>query len=126
MDNKSSEVNQSGYIDLSYLKKISGNDQSFILEMIETYLNNVPIYIEEMKSLIINQKLRDIGDITHKMTPSIGFMGIHQLKDTIQQLQISGRELKNISEIPVMVEEIERVNKIAMVELHEKLTKKNV
>ncbi|MFC2123549.1 Hpt domain-containing protein [Bacteroidota bacterium] len=121
MSNIDSELKQPGYIDLSYLKEIAGNDQTFIVDMIETYLDNIPSDIKEMKSLLADKKWNEIGDIAHKIKPSIGFLGIHMLKDTVLQLQINGREAKNISIIPDLIAEIERVNESVIKELQETL-----
>lgn len=107
------------YIDLSYLREISGNDGIFIKDMIQTYLDHTPGYIEKLKLFLADQKWDEIGHLAHKMKPSIGFMGIHMLKETIQQLQDNGLEAKNTSEIPSLIKKIEDINDFALSELRE-------
>lgn len=108
---------QSPHTDLSYLKSISDNDPDFIIDMINTYIENTPVFISELKQLMYQEKWAEIGDLAHKMKPSIEFMGINALKETILELQRNGRSGTNISEIPKLIERIEYINQLALKEL---------
>jgi len=121
MVNSDPERKTSVNVDLSYLMEVSGNDPSFVREMIESYLDNTPGFIEDMKRLSGEQNWVEIGNIAHKMKPSVGFMGLFTLKDIVQQLETSGKAEQNISEIPGLIEEIDRVNKVALEILRDKL-----
>lgn len=107
--------------DFSYLRSISGDDPDFMTEMIETFLKSTPELIQEMKSHVRNTAWREIGDIAHKMKPSISFMGIHKARSLILDIEKNGRQQSNISEIPGMINRLESICMKAFQELEEEL-----
>lgn len=107
--------------DLSYLGTICDGDQAFKREMIETFLNNTPSLINDMKLNLIEAEWKKIGDIAHKMKPSFTFMGIQTAKELILKIEHQGRHLENTSEIHQMVFRLESICNEAFVELKEEL-----
>lgn len=108
--------------DLSYLASVCGDDRDFKTEMIETFLKNTPLQINDMKNYLIDSEWKMIGDIAHKMKPSFTFMGIHTAKELILDIERQGRSKEDVSEIPVMVLELESICKKAFPELERELT----
>ena len=107
--------------DLSYLVSICGDDPEFKKEMIETFLNNTPPLINEMKDLLKTSEWKKIGDIAHKIKPSITFMGIHSAKDLILDLEMKGRQQDGVSDIPLMIDKFEDICTKAFIELQREL-----
>ena len=107
--------------DLSYLVSICGDDDDFKTEMIETFLKNTPLLINDMKNYLIDSEWKMIGDIAHKMKPSFTFMGIHTAKDLILNIEKQGRMQENVKEIPAMIFELESICLGAFTELETEL-----
>ncbi|MBX2893855.1 MAG: response regulator [Cyclobacteriaceae bacterium] len=74
-------------VDLSYLKKMSGNNQDFINEIVDTFLESMPANIEEIKANARNNNWDQVAKVAHKIKPTISLMGIHSLKDKISSLE---------------------------------------
>ncbi len=109
--------------DLGYLKSISNDDNSFIREMIETFLDATPGSLVKMQESLQSGDLNTVGMIAHKIKPSLTFMGIDELKDKVLEIETLGKESREPEKLKVMVPEfIEVINK-AITELQQKLLK---
>ncbi|MBX2898904.1 MAG: response regulator [Cyclobacteriaceae bacterium] len=70
-------------VDLTYLKKISNNNQEFIKEIVQTFLESMPQSIKEIQTNSQAGNWEQVGKVVHKIKPTITLMGIHSLKDKI-------------------------------------------
>jgi HPt (histidine-containing phosphotransfer) domain-containing protein len=83
------------YTDLSYLEEISGGDQSFINEIIELFVKQMPESIEHMREALNNNDPVTIGEAAHKAKPSAIYIGNKTLEQDLRTLQ----ELKSTNAI---------------------------
>ena len=74
-------------IDLTYLKKVSNDNQEFIQEIINTFLESMPKSIEDISRYLKDKNWIQLGKVAHKIKPTITLMGIHSLKEKILQLE---------------------------------------
>jgi HPt (histidine-containing phosphotransfer) domain-containing protein len=113
----SNVVNTKRVTDLTYLLSICGDDLDFKKEMIETFVKNTPILIQEMKDHIKNSSWKEIGDIAHKMKPSITFMGIQTAKGLIIDLERNGKQQESVQDIPELIRKLDSICSVAFTEL---------
>ncbi|MDZ7650121.1 MAG: ATP-binding protein [Cytophagales bacterium] len=73
--------------DLSYLIKASDNNQEFIQEIINTFLDSMPKTIDEIQIQLQLKNWDHLAKLVHKIKPSITLMGIHHLKEKIALLE---------------------------------------
>jgi HPt (histidine-containing phosphotransfer) domain-containing protein len=84
------------YINLDYLNEVSDGDIDFVNEIINDYLNKVPIQFVELQAAV------NAGDddaarfIAHKMKSSFQFMGVEQLVLLAQQIENAEMDQKDI------------------------------
>ena len=78
----------SEYIDLQVLKDLTGNDEDFIKEMIQTYLDSAPADFEKLKAHYNQGDLEALGKTAHKMKGASRSMGIkgHELLFNMEQI----------------------------------------
>ncbi len=74
-------------VDLAYLKKVSNNNQEFIQEIVNTFLGTIPTTISDINLLVQEKNWVQLGKVIHKIKPTVTLMGIHHIKDKIQQLE---------------------------------------
>lgn len=91
---------------LNYLNEISGGDEEFVLDMIQTFIVNTPIEIASLKSLAAEKKWDMIGENAHKFAPGLQFMGIVSLRPVINQIEEFSFTRKNLEQIPVLIEKL--------------------
>jgi HPt (histidine-containing phosphotransfer) domain-containing protein len=83
------------YIDLNYLKSMTGGDEEIMKEMIDLFILQVPEFIENLNRYLKNKDYSELGKEAHKAKSSVTIMGMNELgKDlkTLQLLTISGKE----------------------------------
>jgi len=69
--------------DLSYLRKMSNNDESFVQEMVNSFIEKTPEIIKEMQVASRDNNWRKIGELAHKLKPTLTFMGMDNLKSLV-------------------------------------------
>ncbi|MBX2917530.1 MAG: response regulator [Cyclobacteriaceae bacterium] len=86
-ENSVSKPEDEPLVDLTYLKKMSNNNQDFINEIVDTFLESMPANIEEIKVNARTDNWEQVAKVVHKIKPTISLMGIHSLKDKIAKLE---------------------------------------
>ncbi len=95
------------YIDLNYLKSISGGDAGIMNEMKDIFIEQVPEFIENLKKFLKEGNYLELGKEAHKAKSSVMIMGMEELaKDlkTLQQATIAGT---NVESYPDFVKKFE-------------------
>ncbi len=109
-------------VDLSYLKDISDNDEEFVKEMIQSFMENSPLMIAQIKQSAAKQDWEEVGKIAHKIKPSIVFMGINSIKDVVETIESNGMKHKNVDQIPDLIKKLEA----ACIQANEELKKEEI
>lgn len=73
--------------DLSYLKEMSGNDNSIIKEMIDIFLEQIPEFEEEISNHFKAKDWYELGAIAHKAKSSVRTMGMEKSGNCLEQLE---------------------------------------
>ncbi len=73
-------------VDLSYLQNTAQNNIPFVIELIDTLLEHLPLDMEKLAVAITNNDLESARKSLHKMKPSISYLGIPSLLDERNQL----------------------------------------
>jgi len=94
-ENPKEPVTKKGITDLSYLESISNNDKKFVREMISTFIESTPETVRLMEKELKAGNLPDLGLLAHKIKPSLTFMGIESMINTVKEIEILGKENKD-------------------------------
>ena len=108
-------------MDLSYLEEISGGDAEFIQDMIETFLEETPKDLNEMKVKCHDKNWVEVGKLAHKLKSSIKMFGFESLKNAAVQLEKDGKDLSAVDSIPGKLDSFYALADLAMVELRAKI-----
>ncbi|MEM7110259.1 MAG: ATP-binding protein, partial [Bacteroidota bacterium] len=84
IDEREKPKSDAEIIDLSYLQGVCNNDQNFMREMIDTFVNNTPQIISEMMDRSAKNDWKQVSALAHKLKPSVTFMGLNQIKDAVK------------------------------------------
>jgi len=85
-------THEASLVDLSYLRKVSNNNEQFIKEIVSAFLESMPSTISNIETQLVKKDWDQLARVVHKIKPTITLMGIHQLKDKIILLE---KETKN-------------------------------
>lgn len=93
---------------LDYLKEISGGDKDFILDMIQTFIENSPGDISTLRELASKKEWEKVRENAHRFAPGLQFLGIVSLRPLINQIEDFSLNRKNTELIPAMIEKLEK------------------
>lgn len=102
---------------LSYLKEISGGDEDFILDMIQTFIKNTGDEIAILKDLAEQNKWETLGENAHKFAPGLQFLGLLSLRPVINQIEEYAFRQKNLDQIPNLIKKLEEECQLVSEEL---------
>jgi len=116
-NNKSIAMEDKNNIDLTYLKEIANGSNEFMREMIETFTVQTPPMLEMMKSHLNEKRWSDLGGLAHKMKPTVDFIGMHSIKETVKDIEEYCKAKTNLDKLPDMLDKINKVCAEAIEEL---------
>ena len=87
-------------LDLSYLRDMSGDSAEFMIEMLDAFQKQTPIYMLDLENAIESQNWKATSECAHKMKPTFYYVGREDVRDHMQEIERNSRELKDIETIP--------------------------
>lgn len=96
LKNKSADFN----LDLSYLQDVANGSNEFMIEMIQLFLDQTPGYFEQLDQLIKDLNWPLVAEISHKIKPTLTFMGIESARANMAEIEQNARNLENLETIP--------------------------
>ncbi|WP_423146340.1 Hpt domain-containing protein [Rubrolithibacter danxiaensis] len=96
-------------IDLSYLNEIACGSVEFMIDMINIFLEQTPLYMEQLIAAVNQQDWKTVGDVAHKIKPTLAFMGVNSAKDTMAEIE---RKARALSSLETIAEEVEGIGAV--------------
>lgn len=97
---KQDGIKTSTSYDLSYLRNVSGNNEEFIREMIQTFVHTIPPILIEMNSSVAQKDWEKLSNLAHQIKPSFALMGMAELRTDLIYIELNGKSQNNINELP--------------------------
>jgi HPt (histidine-containing phosphotransfer) domain-containing protein len=93
-------------LDLTYLKEMAGDSPEFIIEMIDLFKSQTPIYLSELEDAISQKDWDKIASSAHKMKPTFTYVGREDVKNHLQEMEQGGRDKSDMQQLADAYEEI--------------------
>lgn len=87
-------------LDLSYLGEMSGDSSDFMIEMLEAFQKQTPIYMAELEKAILEEDWKATMEAAHKIKPTFFYVGRADARDHMQIMERNARELIDLHTIP--------------------------
>jgi hypothetical protein len=94
-------VSQGGF-DFTYLRSVSGNNEEFIREMIQTFVQTIPGILSEMTVSVTKKDWDKLSRLAHQIKPSLALMGMSDLRSKVLYIEQSGKSKEDVSELPTI------------------------
>lgn len=91
--------------DLSSLKKLSNNDEEFIIDMLQTFKRTTPPILARMEEYMSELKIEAVGREAHKMIPGVSFLGAEQLKELLIKIEETAKSGAGLEQMPSLVKD---------------------
>lgn len=79
-------------LDLSYLREMSGDNAEFIIEMIDVFKEQTPIYMADLKDAVAKQDWIRVSGCAHRIKPTFAYLGREDAKEHMQEMEQAARE----------------------------------
>lgn len=86
-------------LDLSYLKDMCGDNAAFIIEMIDLFKVQTPVYIQEMQAALAAKDWAKVAAGAHKIKPTFVYVGREDAKEFMQQIETNAKEGKDLDKV---------------------------
>lgn len=96
---KPMEPSRTASYDLTYLRSISNNNEEFIQEMMQTFVQTMPGVLDQMRDGLAEKNFEAISRLAHQVKPSFTLLGIHDQRQAILYIEENGKAKTNISEL---------------------------
>ena len=95
------ESNSTPNLDLNmdYLTELTGGSAEFMIEMIDIFLEQTPLYFEQMGEALQAGDWKNVAGIAHKIKPTFAFMGIDSAREDMQNLEHLVRKQESVAGI---------------------------
>ena len=75
------------YFDLTYLIQVSNHDQTFIFDIVNSFLSTSQVHLENMRKHLVDKSWAEIGQIAHKMKPSLTMIGAESARQLASEIE---------------------------------------
>lgn len=99
MQENQSSQNPQFNIDLTYLRDVSSGSNEFMIEMIDLFLDQTPDYFNQLDKYIKEENWAKVAEISHKIKPTLAFMGADAAKDSMADIETNARNLTDTEKI---------------------------
>ena len=94
-------------IDLSYLSDVANGSTEFIIDMIDIFIQQTPDYVQQLGEAIKEKNWKSVADLSHKIKPTLAFMGVIKARDDMEVIESNARAQENLDDIGRKFNELE-------------------
>jgi HPt (histidine-containing phosphotransfer) domain-containing protein len=93
-------------LDLSYLKEMSGDSAEFMIEMLDTLVEQIPMYLDDLQKAVDAKDWKAASEFAHKVKPTFYYVGREDMRDYMQVIERNAKEGIDLERIPAALTEI--------------------
>lgn len=93
-------------LDLSYLKDMSGDSAEFMIEMIDMFKAQTPLYIADLEQAVAAAEWEKAAGFAHKIKPTFSYVGREDAREHLQDMENKLRQVEHIDLIPAALQEL--------------------
>ncbi len=92
-------------VDLTYLKKISGNDKVFVDDIINSFLRNTPAALKEIRAHLKSKNWVKMEEQVHKIKPTLTMIGMPLARESAVEIEMLTRSQNDLDTLEKLTEE---------------------
>jgi HPt (histidine-containing phosphotransfer) domain-containing protein len=94
------------YLNIQKIQNFAENDKSFIKDMLNSFINNTPEYINSIKSAFENKEWEELAKAIHKIKPTFQYLSIEPIKLPLEQAEKFAKDDPQNQKLPSVLEEV--------------------
>lgn len=95
------------YYDISEIKTISRGNEAFINKMLKMFVEQIPVFVAEMMQKLEEGELVTVGEVAHRIKPTIDNMGIISSKTIIREIEKLGKANHDNGTLATLIKKVE-------------------
>jgi two-component system, sensor histidine kinase len=95
------------YYDITEIKTISRGNEGFINKMLMMFVEQIPVFVNDMKEKHAEGQFLSVGEIAHRIKPTIDNMGIVSSKTLIRELEKMGKANEDNGTMATLIKKVE-------------------
>lgn len=103
--------------DLNYISEIAAGDGSFIRELIDTFICQVPEFTQNMRKFLDQKQYGLLAKEAHTAKSSVMLFGLHPLASNLKEFQLLAENQDQIETYSDRIDEFEDICGKAIIEL---------
>ena len=116
----SDQSDQTGpLIDLTYINNLADGDAAFVKSMIDTFLTNVPLILDNIVKLKEAGSWPELASEIHKLSPTLKYLGVTTLNEIMVLTEGNCKRGENLDQIGDGVSQILEVSNKVLKEAKE-------
>jgi signal transduction histidine kinase/DNA-binding NarL/FixJ family response regulator/HPt (histidine-containing phosphotransfer) domain-containing protein len=92
-------------INLNNLYHISGGDESFVKQMLVSFIDSTLKGLNELHEAVVSGRLDPVADLAHKMLPPCRHIGALQLTDILKKIEENIKKKGDIHDLEILIQE---------------------
>lgn len=108
-----------------YLMNVSGGDNEIMEEIVAIFRNQIPEFVNEMKSLLENGKYVELGLLAHKAKGSVTVMGMEDTARMLKEFELQAKAGINRDGYPDFISRFEKDAATVLAEIDHFMSKKH-
>lgn len=105
--------NPTSIVDFTNLRTLSGNDSSFYIDMLQTFVSSTSNSFDFIQSAFINDDWEMLANESHKIASPCRHLGAYSLHKMLKDIEQSARENKNTAQLKQQMKVIsDEMNKV--------------
>ena len=105
-------------IDMNYLRSLSKGDKEFERNMMQTFTEQIPRELDDLKTAITKRNYKKIASVAHNMKSTVSYLGIHQLTPLLEQIEMDAQSKGGTARINDNFTSVEATCQLAISEVN--------
>lgn len=118
---KTIEASTERFTNLTFLRQLADNNESFFKEFISLFLQNAPETIKDLETSFEKKDWNGVCQAAHKIKPTLSYLGMKESHLAAVKTEENAKNQKNLDEIPELIEKIKKACDKAYLELEQEL-----
>jgi PAS domain S-box-containing protein len=93
-------------IDLDRLDELTRGDRAFQQEILDSFLEDAPIYLQEIKQALATKNYQDAGKTAHRLKGAASTVGVREIPEIAKQLELATFD-DNVEVLPDLLAQLE-------------------
>jgi len=95
------------YYDITEIRTISRGNEGFINKMLKMFVEQIPVHLQEMEQKCGEKQYITVGEVAHRIKPTIDNMGIVASKTVIREIEKMGKANEDDGNMMALIKKVQ-------------------